>query len=981
MREWMAGWAVAPKVAIAAVTAAFLAAGVTGAAHGQARPAFERVEGGIAVSPTDPSATAARVVVTTHGDGMFHVVATPRAMLGEPVTPSLMVPAAPPAGEYSVTQERGRVSIRARDATAQVDLATGEIRFLDPAGKPLLEQARQPAFTPVTADGKPFVTVSQQFNRASDEGLYGLGQHQNMQMDLNGEDLELAQHNMDIAVPFLVSTRGYGILWDNNSITRFGNPAPYRLVGEASGLTVTSGGKPGFTAQYSLGGAVAVTQQEAVIDYQYIDDQAKWPEAAKARTVAADSGQNTAGNAVQTQRVVWTGELTAQTGGTHKFQLYASSYFKLWMDGKLMLDRWRQNWNPWYANFAFPMRAGKPVKVRIEWEPNAGYMAFLHNGPLPAADRHSIWLTSEAGRAADYWFVPGRGTIDGAIAGYRQLTGKAVLLPKWAYGFWQSRQRYETQDQLVGVVEEYRKQRIPLDSIVQDWFYWPQDVWGSHDFDPARFPDPKGMVDRVHALNARFMISVWPKFYPGTAHFKELADAGHLYRGNLDMGNRDWVGPGYLNTDYDPYAPEARAIYWRQMRDKLAVLGVDAWWMDATEPDIHSNLSIENRILTMGPTAMGPAAQFFNSFPLVHAQGVYDGWRGFKPDVRPFILTRSGFGGVQRTGSALWSGDVASRWYDLRAQISAGVSLSMSGVPNWTHDIGGFALESRFSAANPAAADLAEWRELNLRWFQFGAFSPLFRSHGEAPRREIYEIAPEGSPMRDSMLWYTRLRYRLMPYVYSLAAETWLGDGSIMRGLAMDFPRDATARTIDDQYLFGKAMLVAPVTVHGARQRRVYLPAVPGGWYDFQSGRHHARGGWIDADAPSERMPLFVRAGSIVPMGPVQQYVDELPDAPVTLRIYPGAAGRFTLHEDDGVSERYRDGRYSRIPITYDDTTGAVTIGAREGKGYDGMAARRSFRIVWMDRGRALDLDGAADASAEWTGAAMTIARPAHAGR
>ena len=935
---------------------------------------WEAVAGGATVMPE--RGTAARVTVTVHGDGLFHVVATPPEMLDEQAIASLMVASPPAPTAVTVTERGGRVILKAQQASAEIEIATGVVRFLDPAGKALLDQAGQPVFAPTSADGMRFITASQQFNRGSDEGLYGLGQHQNQQMDLNGEDVELAQHNMDIAVPFLVSTRGYGLLWDNTSITRFGNPAPYQFVGEG-GVMVTSGGKPGFSAQYFLGDRMAVTRTEPTIDYQYIDDQAKWPEGAKAQTVAADSGQNTAGNAVQTQRVVWTGNLTADTTGTHKFQLYGSSYFKLWMDGRLVLDRWRQNWNPWYANFDHPMTAGKPVTVRIEWEPNAGYMAFFHNGPMAPEDRKSIRFSSDIARAVDYWFVPGgdRG-IDGAIAGYRQLTGKAVLLPKWAYGFWQSRQRYETQDQLVGVVEEYRKQQIPLDNIVQDWFYWPENAWGSHDFDKARFPDPQGMIDRVHALNARFMISVWPKFYPTTENYKELAAKGFAYQGNLELGNKDWVGPGYLNTDYDPYAPEARAIYWRQMKDKLAVLGVDAWWMDATEPDIHSNLSIENRIATMGPTAIGPAAQLFNSFPLVHAEGVYRGWRSFKPDVRPFILTRSGFGGLQRTGSAVWSGDVASRWYDLRAQISAGVSVSMSGLPNWTHDIGGFALENRFSAAEPKPEDLAEWRELNLRWFQFGAFSPLFRSHGEAPRREIYEIAPEGSAMRASMVWYDELRYRLMPYIASVAADTWFEDGSIMRGLAMDFPHDVKSRGIDDEYLFGKALLVAPVTEYEARERPVYLPPAPGGWWDFHSGARHKGGEAISAAAPYERMPLFVRAGAILPMGPVQQYVGEMPGAPVTLSIYPGADGRFTLHEDDGTSEAYRDGAYERIPITYDDRTGTVTIGARAGQGYDGMPASRTFRLRWIRAGGALDFDGTVDAMVEWSGTPVTVPRP-----
>jgi alpha-D-xyloside xylohydrolase len=407
----------------------------------------------------------------------------------------------------------------------------------------------------------------------------------------------------------------------------------------------------------------------------------------------------------------------------------------------------------------------------------------------------------------------------------------------------------------------------------------------------------------------------------------------------------------------------------------LAKLGTDAWWLDASEPDIHSNLSIPERIATMGPTAAGPGAQYFNSYPLVHVGAVYDGWRQYKPDVRPFVLTRSGFGGLQREGAAVWSGDVASRWYDFRAQISAGVNLSMSGIPNWTHDIGGFALEDRYSSKTPKAADVDEWRELNLRWFQFGAFSPLFRSHGEAPFREIYEISPEGSPMRASMVWYDELRYRLMPYIYTVAADTWGRDGSIMRGLVMDNPNDPKARKINDEYMFGDAFLVAPVTEYKARSRSVYLPGKTG-WYDFYSGKMYRGEQTIAASAPFERMPLFVKAGSIVPMGPVQQYVDEKANAPITLTVYTGADGKFMLYDDDGTSEQYRDGAFSRVPVSYDDKSGTVTIGDRVGQGYKGMPASRTIQVRWMVAGRALALDGGSDASVIYSGKNVTVERP-----
>ncbi len=927
---------------------------------------FERTAGGVTVIPA--SGPAASVELTVHGDGIIHVVSVPKAGGSTPRAPSLMVAQPPAAGPFEVTQSAGQVRIRTARTTAEVALATGEVRFLDANGKPLLAEAGPARFAPTKADGKPYVTVSQQFNRGTDEALYGLGQHQNAQMDYNGEDVELAQHNMDIAVPFVVSTRGYGLLWDNTSITRFGNPKPYALVGDA--MTVTSGGKPGWKAEYFLDGKPAATRQEATIDYQYIKDQANWPEAAKARTVAATGGQNTAGNAVQKQTVVWTGDVMPTATGAHKFQLYGSSYFKVYADGKLVLDRWRQNWNPWYANFALPMTTGKPVAIRIEWEPNAGYIAFLHNDPLPDADRHSLWFTSEVGQAKDYWFIPG-GSIDGAIAGYRQITGKSEMMPKWAYGFWQSRQRYETADALTNVVDRYRSLKIPLDNIVLDWRYWKDPEWGSHRFDATRFPDPAKMLADVHADHANFMISVWPKFYPTTDNYKELKAAGVVYQGNLRQGNKDWVGPGYPSTFYDPYSSTGRGLFWKQIEGRLATLGVDAWWADASEPDMHSNLSIPERIDTMGPTAAGPAAAYFNSFPLMNARAFFDGWTAYKPDVRPFLLTRSGFAGLQRYGAAIWSGDVASRWYDLRAQISAGVNASMSGIPNWTHDIGGFALEDRYSTKTPTAADLQEWCELNLRWFQFGAFSPLFRSHGEYPYREIYEISPEGSPMRTSMIRYDELRYRLMPYIYTVGADTYMKDGSIMRALAAGFAADPHVRKIDDEYLFGDAFLVAPVTAYGSRSRSVYFPAGTT-WYDFDTGRAYPGGTRTDVAAPVETLPLFVRAGAIVPTGPVTQYVDERRDAPLTMLVYKGGDGSFSLYEDDGRSTGYKQGAFSRIPIRYNDRTGIVSFGKREGSGWVGMPASRKLRVRWVGQGEPGTGD-AFDAEVTYTGQPIDV--------
>jgi alpha-D-xyloside xylohydrolase len=947
------------RLTLALGTALILAAGASAQTAGRTTPQgghYERTAHGIAVTPANGPARRLEV----YGPNIVRVVGLP-APDARPMQ-SLMVTAAP-RGDFTVREEDGRIVLSTGAVSAEVSLDDGRVAFRNAAGEAVLAETAPPAFAPVTVEGRAYVSIRQQFNRGTDEGFFGLGQHQNGRMNYNGEDVELAQHNMDIAIPFVVSTRGYGVLWDNNSVTRFGNPRPYALVGAPDDSLAVSdeNGARGWTARYYVGDRLVATRQEPTIDYRYLDRGNEWP--AGTRT---PDGAGT----VPDLRVVWTGRVTARTGGLHRFRLYASSYFRMSIDGRAVIDRWRQNWNPWYHNVDARIAAGGHADILIEWRPDGGYIGLLHNEPQDEADRHSLSLASEVGTAADYYFVAG-GDMDGVIAGYRALTGKAELLPRWAYGFWQSRERYETQDQLVGVVEEYRRRGLPLDNIVQDWFYWPEDQWGSHRFDPARFPDPKGMIDRVHALGAHFMISVWPKFYPDTDHYRALDAIGAIYRRNVEAGTLDWVGPGYRNAFYDPYNPRGRELYWAQIRDNLARLGVDAWWLDADEPDIHSNLSVEELARRIGPNALGPGAAFFNSYPIVHVGGLADNLVRWRPDVRPFILTRSAFGGIQRASAAAWSGDVPSRWEALREQISAGVNYSMSGAPNWTHDIGGFAVEARFAGQDPAALD--EWRELNTRWFQFGAFSPLFRSHGQFPRREIWEIAPEGTPAYEAMAWYDRLRYRLLPYIYALAADTYWRDDTIMRGLVTDFPQDRRAWGVDDEYLFGRAFLVAPVTEYRARAREVYLPA-GARWFDFYTGEVHEGGQTIRANAAYERMPLFVRAGSIVPTGPAVQHSGEGANGPITLLVYPGADGAFSLYEDDGTSRAYRDGAHSRIPVRWDEASGTLTIGAREGR-WSGMPEAREIRVLWMAPGRALDLDAPADARVNYRGEAVTLRR------
>jgi alpha-D-xyloside xylohydrolase len=944
---------------------AFALASVSSAALAQS---YQRTDSGIVVTPAHGAAT---VRLQVYGDGIIRVTESPAREFN--LAPSLMVRGQPTRNGFTVTQAPGVVTLSTGKAFADVDLDSGKVRFRDAAGRTVLAETAPPSFKPASAEGVPWLSIAQQFNRGTDEGFYGLGQHQNGQMNYNGEDVLLSQHNMDVAIPFVVSTRNYGLLWDNNSVTRFGDPEPYTYAGgPGDGLEVNGGA--GWTATYSANGKTIAKSNEPTIRLQYLEDVNRWP--AGTRTV--DMQQTVPG-----LHVSWQGTVTPRAGGLHRFRVYGSSYFKVFVDGREVVDRWRQNWNPFYHNFDLNLAAGQPHKVRVEWEPDSGYIALLHNDPRPEADRHSLTLSSDYGRAVDYYFIPGS-SMDDVIAGYRELTGKAPIMPKWAYGFWQSRNRYENQDQLLGVLRRYRKDGVPVDNMVQDWMYWPENAWGCQCFDAARYPDAKAMVDQVHADGAHIMISVWAKFYKGLATYNALDAVGGIYD---RMSNPrpeepkdpnyvkwmylDWVGPGYLNAFYDAYSPKARDLYWSQVRDGIESKGFDAWWLDSDEPDFHSNISPEETARRMGPTALGPAAPYFNSYPLAHVDNVYEHQVDDKPDVRPFILTRSAFGGIQRDSAAVWSGDVASRWDNFREQISAGLNFSLSGDPNWSHDIGGYTMEPRF--AKPDAAGLAEWRELQTRWFQFGAFSPIFRSHGEVIKREIFELSPPGSPTYKSMVWYDRLRYRLMPYIYTLGADTYFKDGTIMRALVMDFPADKRVWGIDDEYMFGPALLAAPVTEYKARSRKVYLPA--GTWYDFYTGGSTRGGRTIIAAAPYERMPLFVRAGAIVPIGPEIQHTGNNSHSPVTLNVYTGTDGSFSLYEDDGVSRQYLHGQYSRIPLKWDERTKTLIIGAREGNGYPGMAGRRVINIRWMKprTPRALAFDAKPDASVTYSGAPLTV--------
>ena len=901
---------------------------------------YEKTGNGIVVHIAHPHLFSPHIIsVEAVTNQIVHIMAFPTESAIAPV--SLMCVNRPESQvRYEVLDKDGIIRFSTDSLRVLVDEADGRVTVTDVRGTVLLGEAERdrPIFSPDTS-------ISVTFRSPAGESLYGLGQQQNGWIDYKGRSLTLLQQNSNVAVPFLLSSRNYGLLWDNYSITRFGDLRSYQPL-SCLDLRGEDGQTAGLTTTYANGESVFTRRQESAIGYTYLPDLGKLPK-----------GYSLSGGVIH-----WKGSLACKQGqeGLHQFMLYFGGYVRVWIGGQLLLDRWRQCWNPETAPFSLTLQDGKPVPIDVEWKPDGAesYISLTCLPPGPDSYKDTYSLSSEVGDAVNYYFIKGANP-DEVIAGYRLLTGKAPIMPEWAMGLWQSRERYKTQEELLGTVRTFRRLHIPLDNIVLDWQYWRPDQWGSHDFDPSRFPQPDAMLHTLHdSLHAHFMISVWPKFYTGTQNFDLFESKGWLYKLSVERGQKDWLG--YVSTFYDAFNADARRQFWQLMDQKLFTKGVDGWWMDATEPDILSNTSIQDRKALMEPHALGTAARYFNAFPLENARAVYEGQRA-SGDQRVFILTRSAYAGQQRYSAATWSGDIGARWHDMRNQITAGLSFSLSGIPYWTMDIGGFAVEHRYE--HPDAANLEEWRELNTRWFQFGAFCPLLRVHGQFPYREVFNIAPQDHPAYRSIVFYDRLRYRLLPYIYSTAARTWQNDYTIMRALVMDFGQDTAARRVPDEYLFGPALLVSPVYQYGARSRSVYLPAGTD-WYDAYTGALLRGGQHIDAPAPYERLPLFVRAGSIVPLGPALEYTGQKPADTLTLCVYRGADGSFSLYEDEGDNYHYEQGAYASIPLTYSNKEGFLTIGERKGS-FPGMLRERVFRVVWIGEGHPVPLAAAEGADPE----------------
>jgi alpha-D-xyloside xylohydrolase len=716
-------------------------------------------------------------------DNIIHVSYCNDATM--PVKQSIIVNKIWDTPSYTVAANDLAIVIETEKLRLSVSKGTAQINYYSKDGSLLLaEDSKQ--VIPVTVLGVSTKTCIATFKSPADEAIFGLGQHMQSVMNFKGKNQVLDQQNTEIALPFMISNKGYGLLWDNYSLTNF------------------------------------------------------------------------------------------------------------------------------YGNES----AGTKYK-----------------------------FSSESGCMVDYYFMYGP-EADTIISAYRIASGVAPMFPKWAYGLFQSKDKYESSSDLLKIMNKYRSARIPLDCIVQDWDYWSPDPWGSHVMNASRYPDPKGLIDSLHKSNIHTMISIWPVFKQGDANYNEFSAIKALYPSG---------GPHHF---YDPHKAEARDIYWRQVKEDLfAKYGWDAWWADNDEPQGYPD-AFDRKAYT---TAMGPGVTYYNTYPIMHTSSVYDGWIKDIPNKRLFTLSRSAFSGQQRYATACWSGDIQSNWDDFKKQLSAGLNFSLSGIPYWTTDIGGYWSTDWTQKSN---------RELFIRWFEYGTFCPIYRVHGKGDRA-LFSTSSWDDNTRCILLNYDKLRYRLMPYIYSLAWKVTSENYTIMRHLIMDYRKDTKVYNIGNQFMFGPFMMINPVATQGTTSRSVYLPA--GVWYDFWTGVQTKGGQTITTQTPLDKLPIFVKAGSIIPMGPEIEYATQSID-PLEIRVFKGADGNFSLYEDEGDTYNYEKGKYSVIPFTYNEASKELTIGDRIGS-FSNMLAERTLKIAWVDTayGAGINIPIAFDTIVKYNGNQVTV--------
>ncbi|HLV89289.1 MAG TPA: glycoside hydrolase family 31 protein [Candidatus Sulfotelmatobacter sp.] len=694
--------------------------------------------------------------------------------------------------DWKVQESPDAITISTSKLRVSVARIDGAITYSDSEDKPLVQDANR-WLTSVRVNGEDTYRAEAFVNiYGSHEGLYGLGQHQAGVWNYRGESVDISQENSNISVPLLVSSKGYGIFWNNESHSRFNNR---------------------------------------------------------------------------------------------------------------------------FANY--------------------------------------LYISSEVADAVDYYFFYGP-DLDKVVSAYRELTGPVPMFGKWAYGFWQCKNRYKSQDEILAIAHKYRELHIPADNIVQDWFWWTRK--GEFVFN-QNYPDPKAMIDGLHSANFHLMLSIWPFFEPGSTNYDYMEKQGWF------VDKFKFAKPPYHLDGmavYDATAPAARKYYWDQIDRALFHIGVDAWWMDTTEPETEGQ---EENILLNHKVAAGSGDRYLNDYPLLDTGAVYEGQRKSSDQKRVFILSRSAFAGSQRNSVTAWSGDINSDWLSFRRQIPAGLNFALSGIPYWTTDIGGFVSGS---PSDPA------FRELFIRWFQWGAFNPVFRVHGTRSNPDGNELWSYGPDAQKILVEFDRMRYRLLPYTYSLAWMTTSAGYTPMRPLVMDFRSDPGVVDVGDEFMYGPAFLVNPVTEPGAAARSVYFPA--GKWYDFWTGESVEGGKALLQPAPIDRLPLYVRAGSIVPMGPELEWSTQKPPDPLEIRIYRGADADFTLYEDENDNYNYEKGAHATIAFHWDEANQKLTIGERKGQ-FPGMLSKRNFRIVFAGktRGHGIAEELAPDRTIPYNGQQVTV--------
>lgn len=788
--------------------------------------------------------------------------------------PELIFTSKVPAPELKVSDSPSALKVAVKSLVVILDKQTGKLSFADNSGKILLnETVGSRKLIPGTVMDQPCFSAEQSFESPADEFIFGLGQFQDGQYNLKGITRRLTQVNSQIAIPFIYSSKGYGLLWHQYGLTDF-NPADNMITLEkqeqqapanspTAEVTTTSGARRAAQSQSVFKGKFSVPETGEYSIFMDLGDM----------------------------------------GNRHLVVI----------DGKACIDQ---------SNMWLPPSAGTLVKL-TKGEHEVQMTCKANNTPQLSWKLSSNTTTFRSPNAKALDYVVFSGSADDVIASYRNLSGNVPMFPEWAYGFWQCRERYTSGTHLVETVKEFRKRNLPMDIIVQDWQYWGKYGWGVPKFDETNYPNPAGFIKEIHDLNAHLSVSVWE-------NLSQESEIGKGYVAkNLFIPNSPWV---------DVLNPLGRETHWNALNENLFSQGVDSWWMDATEP--------ENDALKGKTTFLGAGDFYRLTYPLFVSQAVYEGQRKASEDKRVCILTRSAFLGQQRYGVINWSGDIGGTWDTYKRQIVAGLNFTITGLPYWTTDIGGF-----FRPGKTQYTD-EKYQELLTRWFQWGTFNPIFRIHGFQTETEPWKY---GQTVEDNMRKMLNLRYRLLPYIYSEAWQVTKNGSTLMRPMVMDFNGDVDAVKQSYEYMFGKSFLVAPITEAGAKDWNVYLPKTTA-WYDFWTGKRYEGGQTVKADAPLDKMPLFVKAGSIVPMGDLIQYAGEKPADKLEIRIFKGADGEFTLYEDEGDNYNYEKGKYAVISFKWNEGTNTLTIDDRKGS-FAGMLAKRKFNIILVDANKGISLD------------------------